>query len=105
MTTSTTTPAGATGAVFGEGAGVLVLENLDHARQRGAAIAGEIVGIGQSHSLSTVYDRLEQDGKGLQIAIEKALADAEIDGDPYGDTNPDELRGFCSLVLSLTRGM
>jgi len=70
--------AGATGTVFGEGAGVLVLENLDHARQRGAAIAGEIVGIGQSHSLSTVYDRLEQDGKGLQIAIEKALADAEI---------------------------
>lgn len=30
---------------------------------------------------------------------------AEIDGDPYGDTNPDELRGFCSLVLGLTRGM
>lgn len=30
---------------------------------------------------------------------------AEIDGDPYGDTNPDELRGFCSRVLSLTRGM
>jgi wobble nucleotide-excising tRNase len=30
---------------------------------------------------------------------------AEIDGDPYGDTNPDELRGFCSLVLSLTHGM
>lgn len=30
---------------------------------------------------------------------------AEIDGDPYGDTNPDELRGFCSLVLNLTRGM
>lgn len=30
---------------------------------------------------------------------------AEIDGDPYGDTNPDELRGFCTLVLELTRGM
>lgn len=30
---------------------------------------------------------------------------AEINGDPYGDTNPDELRGFCSLVLGLTRGM
>jgi wobble nucleotide-excising tRNase len=30
---------------------------------------------------------------------------AEIDGDPYGDTSPDELRGFCSLVLGLTRGM
>ncbi len=30
---------------------------------------------------------------------------AEIDGDPYGDTNPDELKGFCELVLDLTRGM
>ena len=30
---------------------------------------------------------------------------AEIDGDPYGDTNPDELKGFCRLVLDLTRGM
>lgn len=30
---------------------------------------------------------------------------AEIDGDPYGDTNPDELMGFCELVLDLTRGM
>ncbi len=30
---------------------------------------------------------------------------AEIDGDPYGDTSPDELRGFCNLVLSLARGM
>lgn len=30
---------------------------------------------------------------------------AEIDGDPYVDTNPDELRGFCSIALNLTRGM
>ena len=30
---------------------------------------------------------------------------AEIYGDPYGDTISDELRGFCSLVLGLTRGM
>lgn len=30
---------------------------------------------------------------------------AEIDGDPYGDTNPDELKGFCTLVLELSRGM
>ena len=30
---------------------------------------------------------------------------AEIEGDPYGDTNPDELKGFCELVLDLTRGM
>ncbi|CUI92440.1 ATPase involved in DNA repair [Cognatishimia activa] len=30
---------------------------------------------------------------------------AEIDGDPYVDTNSDELRGFCRIVLNLTRGM
>jgi 3-oxoacyl-[acyl-carrier-protein] synthase II len=68
----------ATGAVFGEGAGMLVLENLEHARQRGATVWAEVVGIGQSQNLSPVYDRLEPNGKGLQIAIEKALADAEI---------------------------
>ncbi|UCD49652.1 MAG: beta-ketoacyl-[acyl-carrier-protein] synthase family protein [Phycisphaerales bacterium] len=70
--------AGATGAVFGEGAGVLVLENLEHAQQRNATISAEVAGIGQSQNLSPVYDRLEADGKGLQIAIEKALDDAEI---------------------------
>lgn len=30
---------------------------------------------------------------------------AEIEGDPYGDTNPNELKGFCELILGLTRGM
>ncbi|MHC4517600.1 MAG: beta-ketoacyl-[acyl-carrier-protein] synthase family protein [Planctomycetota bacterium] len=68
----------ATGAIFGEGAGVMVLESLEHARQRGATIQAEVVGLGQSQGLSAVYDRLEPDGKGLQIAIEKAIADAEI---------------------------
>ncbi len=68
----------ARGAVFGEGAGILVLENLDHARQRGARIGAEIVGIGQSQSLGALYDRLEPDGQGVRIAIEKALDDAGI---------------------------
>jgi 3-oxoacyl-[acyl-carrier-protein] synthase II len=70
--------AGATGTVFGEGAGVVMLENLEHARQRGAAIWAEIVGLGQSQGLSPLYDRLEPDGQGLRLAIEKALGDADI---------------------------
>ncbi len=70
--------AGATGTVFGEGAGVVMLENLEHARQRGAAIWAEIVGLGQSQNLSPLYDRLEPDGQGLRLAIEKALVDADI---------------------------
>jgi len=68
----------AKGSVFGEGAGVIVLENLDHARARGAKIYAELVGTGQSNSIHTVYEHLEPDGKGLQIAIEKAMADAQI---------------------------
>jgi len=70
--------ADAAGSVFGEGAGVVVLESLDNARNRGAKILAEIVGVGQSHNAHTAFEKLEPDGKGLQIAIEKALDDAEI---------------------------
>jgi 3-oxoacyl-[acyl-carrier-protein] synthase II len=70
--------ADAKGSVFGEGAGIVVLENLRHALERHAPILAEIVGIGQSHSLNRAYKSLEPDGTGVRIAIEKALADAGI---------------------------
>lgn len=73
--------ADAKGSVFGEGAGVLVLENLDHARSRGAKIYAEVVGTGQSNSIEAAYEHLEPDGKGVQIAIEKAIAEASIQPD------------------------
>ena len=57
---------------------MVVLENLEHARKRGARILAELVGIGQSHSINPAYERLEPDGKGLRIAIESAIGDAEI---------------------------
>lgn len=68
----------ARGSVFGEGAGVVVLENIEHARQRNASILAEVIGIGQSQNIHPAYESLEPDGKGLRIAIEKAMADAEI---------------------------
>lgn len=68
----------ATGAVFGEGAGLVVLEREDIARGRAAPILAELAGFGQSNSLSPVYERIEADGRGIQIAVEKALARAEI---------------------------
>ncbi|NOR67276.1 MAG: beta-ketoacyl-[acyl-carrier-protein] synthase family protein, partial [Woeseiaceae bacterium] len=68
----------AKGSVFGEGAGVVILENLEKAQERGAKIYAEVVGIGQSNNINPTYERVEPDGKGIQIAIEKALADAEI---------------------------
>ncbi|MCF7976002.1 MAG: beta-ketoacyl-[acyl-carrier-protein] synthase family protein [Phycisphaerae bacterium] len=66
----------ATGSVFGEGSGLLVLESLDTAQARQAPILAEIVGYGQSNCLNTPYESLESDGKGIQIAVSKALAKA-----------------------------
>ena len=70
--------ANAKGSIFGEAAGIIVLESLENAKKRDAKIYAELVGIGQSATINPVYERLEPDGKGVQIAIEKALADAKI---------------------------
>ena len=71
--------AGAKGSVFGEGAGVVILENLENAKRRDTKIYAEVAGVGQSNSINPVYERLEPDGKGIQIAIERAIADAQIE--------------------------
>jgi len=68
----------AAGSVFGEGAGVVTLEALDHARSRDAKILAEVVGIGQSHNVNARYEKMEPDGTGIRVAVEKALADADI---------------------------
>ncbi len=70
--------ADATGSVFGEGAGVVVLEELEHAKARNATIWAEVAGIGQSHSINRPYEKMEPDGAGIRIAVEKAMDDAEI---------------------------
>jgi len=70
--------ADAKGSVFGEGAGMVVLENIENAESRGAKIYAEVAGVGASNNINPSYERLEPDGKGTQIAIEKALADAQI---------------------------
>jgi 3-oxoacyl-[acyl-carrier-protein] synthase II len=70
--------ADAKGSIFGEGAGIIVLEEKENANKRGANIYAEIAGIGISTNLNKQYSQLESDGKGLQIAIEKAIEDAEI---------------------------
>jgi 3-oxoacyl-[acyl-carrier-protein] synthase II len=70
--------AGASGSVFGDGGGIIVLENLDSAARRGAKIYAELVGTGQSTSINPAYEHIEPDGKGITIAIEKALAQANI---------------------------
>lgn len=68
----------AAGSVFGEGAGILVVESKERAVGRGAKIYAEIAGIGQSYSQNKKMARLEADGKGVEIAIQKAMEQAGI---------------------------
>jgi 3-oxoacyl-[acyl-carrier-protein] synthase II len=71
----------AKGSVFGEAAGIVILEELEHAQKRNAKIYAEVAGLGQSNSINPAYEHIEQDGKGIRIAIEKALAEAEVKPD------------------------
>jgi 3-oxoacyl-[acyl-carrier-protein] synthase II len=57
---------------------MLILEELENAQKRNAKIYAEIAGSGQSNSINPAYEQLEPGGFGLQIAIEKAMADAKI---------------------------
>jgi len=70
--------ADADGAAFSEGAGMVVLEELEHAKARGAYIYATVAGIGESTNLSDNIEKLEENAPGLQIAIKKALAEAGI---------------------------
>jgi len=88
--------ADAKGSVFGEGAGVVILENLENAQRRRAKIYAEVVGTAQSNSLNLAYEHLEPDGKGIQIAIETAIAEAQIEPEqldliiPHGTGIPQD---------------
>lgn len=65
------------GFVMGEGAGILLLESLDHAKARGAKILGEVAGYG---STCDAYHMTapNPDGSGAGKAMQLALQEAEI---------------------------
>jgi len=74
------------GFVLGEGAGVLVLESLSHARQRGAAIHAVAAGAGYSSDAYHIAHPAP-DGSGVIAAITRAIADAGIDPDQLVHVN------------------
>lgn len=65
------------GFVLGEGAGVVILETLEHARGRGATILAEVVGYGSTADAFRITDQ-HPDGTGAVIAMREALADANL---------------------------
>jgi 3-oxoacyl-[acyl-carrier-protein] synthase II len=74
------------GFVIAEGAGVFVIEELEHAKKRGAKIYAELKGYGVSSDAHHMVQPAEN-GEGAQRCMRAALRDAEIDASTVGYIN------------------
>jgi 3-oxoacyl-[acyl-carrier-protein] synthase II len=74
------------GFVLGEGAGMLVLEEYEHARARGARIYGEVLGYASTSNAYRLTDS-PPDGQGAYLSMKNALADAGVRPEEVGYIN------------------
>jgi 3-oxoacyl-[acyl-carrier-protein] synthase II len=68
------------GFILGEGAGMVILEELEHARRRGATIHGEVVGYGSTADAFRITDSHDE-GRGAIACMREALCDAKLNPD------------------------
>jgi 3-oxoacyl-[acyl-carrier-protein] synthase II len=75
------------GFVMGEGSGILVFEDLEHARKRGAHIYGEVMGFGMTADAYHLTEP-DPDGKALGKAVQDALRMARVSPEGMDYINP-----------------
>ncbi len=83
------------GALLGEGATMLVLEDLEHALKRGARIYGEWLGCGSGMDAESIV-RPSVHGRGLQTAMIKALQQSQLD--------PSDVQYICAHGSATQQG-
>ncbi|WP_285764894.1 beta-ketoacyl-ACP synthase II [Biformimicrobium ophioploci] len=92
------------GFVLGEGAGVLVLEEYEHAKARGAKIYAELSGFGMSGDAHHMTSPPE-DGAGAALSMRNALNDAKLEAVDYinahGTSTPLGDKAECLAVRSV----
>jgi 3-oxoacyl-[acyl-carrier-protein] synthase II len=98
---------GRAGMSLGEGAGVMILESLEHARARGAAVLAELCGAGASCDASHMTAP-HPEGAGAALALSRALADADVASEAIAFVNAhgtgtalNDVAEFAALAAAL----